>query len=177
MRGAEAAGISFRLCSSHTHARLRPSCQINITGLQWAPALSLPDKNTINMSQRPTQLYICETCRFSEEHQEIDGKRGGEQLLTLMEPHQAALADHGITLRSTRCLMACKRHCTVHIRAPGKTAYVIGDMRPDQTSVETLLDYAQKYSQSEDGTVPYKTWPEGIKGHFVARVPPLDADS
>ncbi len=120
-----------------------------------------------------TTLYVCETCRYSVDEQELDGRRGGELLAEHVEA-QLALNGDSIELRRTRCLMACNRHCTVHLRAPGKISYVIGDFEPVAESAETLLDYARNYQQSETGMVPYKTWPEGIKGHFVARVPPLE---
>lgn len=41
------------------------------------------------------------------------------------------------------CLFARQAHCTVHLRAPGK-----------------------------GGQVPYRDWPEGVKGHVVTRTPP-----
>jgi predicted metal-binding protein len=70
--------------------------------------------------------------------------------------------------------MACTRHCTVHLRAAGKINYVIGDFEPTADSAATLLDYIAKYQLSATGQVPYNTWPQGIKGHFIARTPPFE---
>ncbi|MDR7157252.1 putative metal-binding protein, partial [Sphingobium xenophagum] len=36
-----------------------------------------------------------------------------------------------------------------------------------------ILDYAVGYAQSEDGQVPYAQWPDGVKGHFITRAPPV----
>jgi predicted metal-binding protein len=119
-------------------------------------------------------LYVCETCRYSAEVPDHNGQRGGELLAEQLQRQLAREAGAGLILRRTRCLMACNRHCAVHLRAPGKIGYVIGDFEPSQSSADTLLDYIRKYQQSETGIVPYRTWPEGIKGHFIARVPPLD---
>ena len=121
-----------------------------------------------------TTLYVCETCRYEPDLREHEGRTGGEIFLAeLTEQLRAApLAD--MQVKSTRCLMACARHCSVHLRAPGKIGYVIGDFTPDREAAETLLDYVGKYQQSATGQVPYNTWPAGIKGHFVARVPALD---
>ena len=120
-----------------------------------------------------TTLYVCETCRFSEQAQEDEqGRRGGELLAEQVE--RLAATEPDLTVRRMRCLMACRRHCVVHLRAPGKMSYVIGDFPPRADSAETLLAYARHYRQSDTGVVPYAHWPEGIKGHFIARVPPLD---
>ena len=122
-----------------------------------------------------TTLYICETCRFEPAAREHEGRTGGEIFLAeLTRQLQEAPLD-GLQLATTRCLMACSRHCTVHLRAPGKINYVIGDFAPDRAAAATLLDYVGKYQQSETGQVPYNTWPEGIKGHFVARMPALES--
>ena len=34
------------------------------------------------------------------------------------------------------------------------------------------MEYAVAYAASEEGVVPYRQWPEGVKGHFIVRVPP-----
>lgn len=73
--------------------------------------------------------------------------------------------------------MACDSHCNVAMRAEGKICYVVGRMTPDAESARTLLDYFTQYLQSETGRVPYRNWPQGIKGHFIARVPPLQENT
>jgi predicted metal-binding protein len=49
-------------------------------------------------------------------------------------------------------------------------------MPPTGEGARIILDYFLKYLQSETGTVPYRTWPEGIKGHIIARIPPFEND-
>jgi predicted metal-binding protein len=119
-----------------------------------------------------TTLFVCETCRYSAPAtgEPCGGEVFAAQVERLAEQH----AGPPLQVRRTRCLMACNRHCTVHLRAPGKISYVIGDFEPTAACAATLLDYVGKYQQSDSGQVPYKTWPEGIKGHFIARTPPLD---
>jgi predicted metal-binding protein len=121
-----------------------------------------------------TTLYVCETCRYDSANRDHQGRAGGE--LFLEELKQQIAANNAVELRvvATRCLMACTRHCTVHLRAPNKINYVIGDFAPTADSAATLLDYAAKYHLSETGQVPYSTWPQGIKGHFIARTPPFE---
>jgi predicted metal-binding protein len=121
-----------------------------------------------------TTLYICETCRFAPDQREHEGRAGGEIFFAEFAQQLRAMPLADLRVEGTRCLMACNRHCTVHLRAPGKIGYVIGDFTPDREAAATLLDYIGKYQQSASGQVPYSTWPQGIKGHFVARVPALD---
>lgn len=122
-----------------------------------------------------TTLYVCATCRFDASEREHDGRTGGALLLEAIEQQLRELPLDDLRIATTRCLMACNRHCTVHLRAPGKISYVIGDFAPDRAAAATLLDYIAQYRQSDNGQVPYGNWPQGIKGHFIARTPPLDA--
>ncbi|WP_462381582.1 DUF1636 family protein [Pseudomonas sp. Marseille-QA0892] len=113
-------------------------------------------------------LIVCETCGQDG----ADEPRKGERFASTLE---ALGADANLTIQRTRCLMACQRHCTAALRAPGKITYVLGGFSPDQAAAEALLDYAGKYAGSETGQVPFRTWPAGIKGKFIARIPALDA--
>lgn len=130
-----------------------------------------------------TTLYVCETCRYDQDTRTHAGRDGGAILLDhLLQQtgqqqivqQQRAQQASDLVIKPTRCLMACTRHCTVHLRAPGKINYVIGDFAPTADSAATLLEYAAKYQLSETGQVPYSTWPHGIKGHFIARTPAFD---
>lgn len=120
-------------------------------------------------------IIVCATCRYSKTQAERGGRRGGTLLFeALLQLTAAAPERPRFELRTTRCLMACERHCNVHLRAPGKLCYVVGDMPPDAVGAAIILDYFLKYLQSETGSVRYRTWPEGIKGHFIARIPPFE---
>ena len=72
-----------------------------------------------------------------------------------------------------RCLMSCRRPCAVVIRSPDRMSYVLGDLPPEPNAVQALLDYLASYRRSTDGIVPYRDWPAGVKGRFIARIPPL----
>ena len=122
-------------------------------------------------------LLVCQTCGYNE--QEPDVVRRGEMLARGLEHAIAELSTQANsaalpTLQRYSCLMACKRHCVVQLRAQGKLGYVIGDFAPDAEAIETLLDYSRKYVQSASGQVPYRDWPEAIKGKFLARIPVLE---
>lgn len=119
-------------------------------------------------------VVVCSTCRVSADCREDEGGgRGGALLAQAMRAVQADSPDlAGIAVQEMPCLFACQRHCAVHIRAPGRIGYVLGDFTPDAASAEAILQYAQLHAASEEGVVRYADWPEGVKGHFITRTPP-----
>lgn len=118
------------------------------------------------------EVIVCATCRFgTETWDDPDGVRGGQRLF---EAVSAAAADPryaGLRISQVECLWGCAHHCTVHIRAPGKCAYVAGRFDPNGAEAQAILDFALAYDRSADGAVPYRDWPAGVKGHFLVRTP------
>lgn len=133
----------------------------------------------------PTVIFVCETCGYDAENPDAvrPGKRLGESLTRALSretqaatanddmQRAAALAD--LEVHPFRCLMACKRGCSAQVRGVGKIGYTVGDLKPDAASVQTLIDYALLYRVSQTGEVPFKQWPDGVRGKFVARFPVL----
>jgi predicted metal-binding protein len=119
-------------------------------------------------------VVACNTCRFSAEAREDgEGVRGGARLVAALRDVQASDARYaGVDVQEMPCLFACSDHCTVHIRAPGKVGYVLGRFTPDEDAARAILDYAVAHAASEEGRVPFREWPAGVKGHFIVRVPP-----
>ncbi|MET3709881.1 putative metal-binding protein [Sphingomonas trueperi] len=119
-------------------------------------------------------IVVCNTCRFSAEAREdAQGRRGGAVLAdALTETRDADPRYAGIAIQQMPCLFACNEHCTVHLRAPDKVGYVLGRFTPDTDAARAILDYAVAYEASEQGKVPFAQWPQGVKGHFIVRVPP-----
>jgi len=119
-------------------------------------------------------VIACNTCRHSDDAREDDaGVRGGARLVALLRDlaeSDRAYAD--IAVEEMPCLFACKDFCTVHIRAPGKVGYILGRFAPDEDAARAILDYAVRHAASSEGRVAYSDWPEGVKGHFLVRVPP-----
>ena len=119
-------------------------------------------------------LVVCNTCRHSADARDDgEGVRGGARLLV----HLSVLAAddprlHGFVIVQMPCLFICKSHCSVHLRAPGKVGYVLGHFEPTAAAAQAILDYAAHYVESAHGSVAYRLWPEGVKGHFIVRTPP-----
>lgn len=119
-------------------------------------------------------VVACNTCRYSAEQREDEaGVRGGARLVEALRDVQASDARYAaIAVQEMPCLFACAEHCTVHIRAPGKVGYVLGRFTPDREAARAILDYAVHHAASDEGRVPFREWPQGVKGHFIVRVPP-----
>lgn len=119
-------------------------------------------------------VVACNTCRFSAEaRDDRAGRRGGALLVAELRAAQADDPRYaGIAVQEMPCLFACAEACTVHLRAPGKVSYVLGRFAPDAQAARAILDYAVHYAASEHGRVPFRDWPQGVKGHFITRAPP-----
>ena len=112
------------------------------------------------------RLIICDTCK-REGIAPLDGKTCGEQLADLVEN-----LDTQIEVVRHSCLMGCDRACNIALQQEGKLTYVLGQFDPSVEAAQGIIDYALLYQASEEGRVPYKQWPQEVKGHFVARIPP-----
>lgn len=118
-------------------------------------------------------VVACNTCRFdADRRDDADGVRGGARLVEALRMVAAEPEYGGVAVEEMPCLFACQAHCTVHLRAPGKVGYVLGGFAPDAAAARAILDYALHYAASDAGQVPYRDWPEGVKGHFLTRMPP-----
>ena len=117
-----------------------------------------------------TAVVVCNTCRLSAEERETpDGVRGGAVLAAAL---REAADGTGVAIQEMPCLFNCSQHCSIHLRAPGKIGYVLGRFEPTAEAAQAIVDYAVAYAASDEGVVPYRQWPEGVKGHFIVRVPP-----
>lgn len=119
-------------------------------------------------------VVACNSCRLSTGAQcDAQGVRGGARLIEALQAVKASdpiLAD--IAVQQMPCLFACENFCVVHLRAPGKIGYVLGRLSPSIDAARSVLEYAAAYAASDIGEVPYRLWPDGVKGHFLVRIPP-----
>jgi len=117
-----------------------------------------------------TWITVCDTCKRDDWAERGLFATDGERLAGLVEE---AAAGTGLKVRRTGCLMGCDHSCNVAIQAQGKLAYTLGRFEPSREAAEGIVAYAQGHAESETGQVPYRTWPQAVKGHFVTRHPPL----
>jgi len=128
----------------------------------------------LRSSPAAASVVVCSSCRLSKDAPVDAGGRTGGELFGLAL--DAALAEHAcrdrVALQAMPCLFACSSHCTVFIRSDARLGYILGRFVPSMPQANALLDYVAEYLRSADGVVPYGNWPEGVKGHFLVRVPP-----
>lgn len=119
-----------------------------------------------------TWITVCETCRGPGW---VEGAlRQGEAMAALVEE---AAAGTGLRVRRTACLMGCEAGCNVAVQARGKLAYTLGRFEPTAEAAEAVVAWAALHAGSPTGVVPYREWPQAVKGHFVTRHPPLPEDA
>jgi len=120
-----------------------------------------------------TWITVCDTCKRDGWDSSTASQTDGEILAELVEAVEPADA---VKIRRVSCLMGCKHGCNVAIQANGKLAYTLGDFEPDAISAQAIVDYAALHAESETGQVPFRQWPQGVKGHFVTRHQPVPQD-
>lgn len=120
-----------------------------------------------------TWITVCDTCKQDDWPREGTTKTDGEVFAGMIE--DAAEGHKSVQVRRHSCLMGCARACNVAIQGVEKLNYTVGAFDPTQEAAQAVVDYAVMHSQSDSGAVPYRQWPQEIKGHFVTRHPPLPA--
>ncbi len=118
-----------------------------------------------------TWITICDTCKREGWDAASGAPTDGEALAALVEA--AAEDSNDVRTRRVSCTMGCDRACNITVQAAGKINYSLGTFEPTAQDAEAIVDYAAKHAASETGQVPYREWPQGVKGHFVSRHQPL----
>lgn len=121
-----------------------------------------------------TWITICDTCKRDGWEEGEMTQTDGEALAALVEVAASGLKE--VKTRRVSCLMGCKGACNVAIQGRGKLAYTLGTFEPSPEAASGIVAYALSHAGSETGQVPYREWPQAIKGHFVTRHPPLPED-
>jgi predicted metal-binding protein len=119
-------------------------------------------------------LVFCTTCRFSRDAPVgPDGRTGGELLIAETESLLQVRGRGDIVVERQACLWSCVRHCNVLFRDDRRFSYLAGDFRPGPEAAEAILDWFDLHGKSDTGIVPFRDWPRAMRGHFIARFPPV----
>ena len=119
----------------------------------------------------PTIITICETCKREDWKEKGLKESDGFELAQLIE--KSSVTEEKVITRRHSCLMGCDNGCNVTIQDNKKLSYVLGNFKPTSEDAEAIILYANLHANSTNGQVPYREWPQAIKGHFVARIPPI----
>ena len=118
-------------------------------------------------------LTVCTTCKYKPLLPfDEGGKSGGIKLAEALEAEVGNRTARARVIRH-ECLWNCRNHCSVLIRAAGKPGYLVGRFEGGPEAAAAILDWTDAYAQSPIGKVPYREWPEGMKGHFILNIPVL----
>ena len=118
-----------------------------------------------------TWITICDTCKRTGWEETGMQKTDGEALAEMVEV--AAAGADGVKTRRVSCTMGCDRACNITVQASDKINYSLGTFEATTDDAVAIVEYATKHAASENGQVPYREWPQGVKGHFVSRHQPL----
>jgi predicted metal-binding protein len=117
-------------------------------------------------------LVICTTCKFSPESKTApDGRTGGEMLLGHVRDVVAHRLD--VEIVEQICMWNCTKPCSVVIRDSERFSYITGSNAPTREQAEAILTWFDAHGQTATGEVPFKQWPQAMRGHFIARIPPV----
>ena len=118
-------------------------------------------------------LVFCTTCKHAPDQKiDEDGKTGGEVLIERVREVLSSQGRDDIQIAQQECLWSCKRHCNVWFRDTERFSYIAGDFEPTSDAAEAIVAWFDLHGESELGTVPFRQWPDGMRGHFIARMPP-----
>ncbi len=93
-----------------------------------------------------------------------------------MAAMQAVLHRQGrddVVIEPQTCLWNCTRPCSVLMQDDQRFSYITGGNTPDEEQAEAILQWFDAHGATSDGQVLFKQWPQKMRGHFIARIPPL----
>jgi len=119
-------------------------------------------------------ITICDTCKRPGWEDGSMDKTNGEALAERVEAAIAGAQE--VRARRVSCTMGCERACNVIVQGAGKIGYSLGNFEGTEDDAQAIADYAAMHAASDNGRVPFREWPIGVKGHFVSRHLPLPTD-
>lgn len=115
-------------------------------------------------------IILCSTCRHSTDSKTgPDGRTGGETLIAHM--HEVLEGREDIAIETQACLWNCKRHCSVVLRDDDRFTYFTDEHVPTRRQAEAIVAWFDMHGRTETGEVPFRQWPDEMRGHFIARIP------
>ena len=118
-------------------------------------------------------LVVCTTCKFSPDSKLApDGRTGGEILIGHLGDVLQEAGREDLRIETQACLWICTRPCSVVMRDSQRFSYVTGGNAPTRAQAEAVIAWFDLHGQSETGEVPFRQWPDAMRGHFITRIPP-----
>lgn len=143
----------------------------------------LQSKGSREKNHLMRKIIVCSTCRHTEEQKtDPQGRTGGMLLFSLLQEISQKRAETAggegeqPCITTQKCFWSCKQFCSVLFSDTERFSYLAARFQPNAQDAEAILDWFSLHGQTPDGVVAFPDWPEPIKGHFVARIPPKPSD-
>jgi predicted metal-binding protein len=123
-----------------------------------------------------TTLFVCQSCRIANSEASDCPAEGAKLLQHLQNAQEAGSQPFELDIQATGCLWTCEHPCAIALSSPDKSTYVLAKISVAEgfeKTAEAILHFSQLYSDSKDGTIPWKQFPEVLQTEIVARVPPI----
>ena len=121
-------------------------------------------------------LVLCNTCRFPDGRKLADdGRTGGQTLIAELRGLLADLGRSDVDVEEQSCLWNCTQSCSVAIRDTKRFSYITGRHVATREQAAAILAWFDAHGETETGEVPFRQWPDAMRGHFIARIPPVKA--
>lgn len=119
-------------------------------------------------------LVICTTCRFpgGEKH-DAGGQTGGQAMVAAVKRVLAGQGREDVAVNEQACLWNCTQGCSVAIRDTDRFSYITGRHPPTDAQADAIVQWYDAHGATDNGEVPFREWPQAMRGHFIARIPPF----
>jgi predicted metal-binding protein len=119
-------------------------------------------------------LVLCSTCRFPDGRKTDEyGRTGGQVMVESMRRILQDRNREDVSIVEQSCLWNCTQSCSVVIRDSERFSYVTGRHVPTEQQAEAILAWFDMHGKTETGEVPFRDWPDAMRGRFIARIPPV----
>jgi predicted metal-binding protein len=119
-------------------------------------------------------LVLCNTCKFPDGRKlGEDGRTGGQTLIAELRGLLADLGRLDVNVVEQTCLWNCTQSCSVAISDTERFSYITGKHVATRAQAEAILQWFDAHGETVTGEVPFRQWPDAMRGHFIARIPPV----
>jgi predicted metal-binding protein len=132
--------------------------------------MTMTEANSRPVAADEAVLLVCTRCNRTGSEVERNGMRSGALLL---EAVRATPIEPNIRVQPIACMSGCKRACATGLMAHNKVGYVFGDLPPDASAADAIIQAAARYAASKDGFLPRAARPPLLQAGILARLPPL----
>lgn len=115
------------------------------------------------MLDLPHVLRVCQSCR--DKGSRRDGAHPGARFVVEVQRLYARWRyRERVHLLPTNCLTQCDEPCAAALSGPGKVAPTIVGMKPESEDAAALIEYAERFLESDDGRVSGEQCPGALAG-------------